>query len=82
MDEDDFGLEDPVDIISREEPEQLAEPLAPAPQQLPQDRKSLIRHFERNSPETLALARDWDDTARQLMKTREKIDAIRGTGRT
>ena len=49
------------------------EPPPPVIQPLPQDKKSLIRHLERNCPETLALARDWDDTARSLTKTHQKI---------
>ncbi|KAF8208837.1 Sas10 C-terminal domain-containing protein [Mycena galopus ATCC 62051] len=35
--------------------------------------KSLIRHLEKTSPETLALARDWEDTAESLIKTRQKV---------
>lgn len=51
----------------------------PAPKVLPPlsgDKKFLIRHLEKTSPEALALARDWDDTARNLMKTREKITKL------
>jgi len=33
-----------------------------------QDRKSLIRHLERTSPETLALAREWEDVAHDLYR--------------
>jgi len=40
---------------------------------LPTDKKSLLRHLEKTSPESLALARDWDEMARDLQKTREKI---------
>lgn len=42
-------------------------------QQLPQDRKLLIRHLEKTSPETLALARDWGDAVETLARTQEKI---------
>ncbi|KAF7299044.1 hypothetical protein MIND_00852700 [Mycena indigotica] len=45
----------------------------PAPLVEPQDTRSLIRSLEKNSPETLALARDWEDTAESLTKTRQKI---------
>jgi U3 small nucleolar RNA-associated protein 3 len=40
---------------------------------LPLDKQGLIRHLEKTSPETLALARDWDDTAWNLVKTEAKI---------
>jgi len=39
-----------------------------------QDKISSIRHLEKNSPETLALARDWEDMAWSLTKCRNKID--------
>ncbi len=51
----------------------LAEPRPQAVQQLPSDNASLIRHFERTDPESLALARDWTDTAQSLVKTKENI---------
>ena len=37
---------------------------------LPNDKKSLMRHLEKNSPEALALARDWDDSVQSLSKVR------------
>ena len=37
------------------------------------DKKSRLRHLEKTNPEALALARDWDDTARSLQKTRDRI---------
>ncbi|MGQ5675304.1 hypothetical protein ACUJ4Z_15055, partial [Lacticaseibacillus paracasei] len=40
---------------------------------LPKDRASLLRHLEKTDPESLALARDWTETAENLVKTREKI---------
>src|ERR1700720_4784318 len=46
----------------------LAELTSQSIEPLPQDKHSLIRHLEKASPETLALARDWGDTARNLMK--------------
>lgn len=51
----------------------LAEPSPPVIAPLPKDKKLLIRHLEKTSPEALALARDWDDTAQSLMRSREKI---------
>jgi U3 small nucleolar RNA-associated protein 3 len=49
------------------EPSQDIEP------SLPQDKKSLIRHLEKTSPETLALANDWEDTALKVMQLRHMI---------
>jgi U3 small nucleolar RNA-associated protein 3 len=39
----------------------------------PQDTNSLIRHLEKTSPETLALTRDWEDTAHSFMDTQAEI---------
>ncbi|EED81030.1 predicted protein [Postia placenta Mad-698-R] len=70
--DDDFGLADPVDVTA--EPEDVLTDLpAPAVQPLPQDKPSLLRHLEKTSPESLALARDWDDIARQLLQTQVKL---------
>ena len=52
---------------------ELDEPLKEITPSLPQDKRALIRHLEKTSPETLALARDWDDTAWALMKAQAKI---------
>jgi U3 small nucleolar RNA-associated protein 3 len=56
-------------MCSRDAPEESA----PTEEPVSQDPKSLIRHLEKTSPETLALARDWEDTAENLVKTRQKI---------
>lgn len=40
---------------------------------LPQDKKSLLKHLEKTSPETLALARDWDDIAHSVIRAGEKL---------
>jgi hypothetical protein len=45
---------------------------APAP--LPQDKAALLRHLEKTSPETLALARDWEDVAWALTTAQAKLD--------
>jgi U3 small nucleolar RNA-associated protein 3 len=42
---------------------------------LPTDPKDIIRHLERTSPETLALAGDWEDTAYALIKSKAKLEA-------
>lgn len=40
---------------------------------LPQDKPSLLRHLEKDSPETLALARDWDDIATTVVKAGQRL---------
>jgi U3 small nucleolar RNA-associated protein 3 len=40
---------------------------------IPQDTNSIIRHLEKTNPETLALTRDWEDTAYSLMETQAEI---------
>ncbi|KAJ6584841.1 Sas10 C-terminal domain-containing protein [Mycena capillaripes] len=73
MGDDDFGLDDVVEPIAiSDEPEDSA----PSVEPVSQDTKSLIRHLEKTSPETLALARDWEDTAESLTKTRQKIATL------
>ncbi|KAJ7459761.1 Sas10 C-terminal domain-containing protein [Mycena latifolia] len=72
MDDDDFGLDDVVEPITMDEIEDAAPQIEP----IPQDPKSAIRHLEKTSPETLALARDWEDTAESLTKTRQKIETL------
>ncbi|KAG6876363.1 hypothetical protein C0993_003659 [Termitomyces sp. T159_Od127] len=74
MDDEDFGLDDAVDIEVVNDNDVLAEPTMT--QQLPRDRKLLIRHLEKTSPETLALARDWEDAVETLSRTSEKIKRI------
>lgn len=44
-----------------------------APPSLPQDKPFLLRHLEKNSPETLALARDWDDIAATVVKAGQRL---------
>lgn len=39
------------------------------------DKKAVLQHLERENPEALALARDWDDTARNLIEMQAKIAA-------
>jgi len=44
-----------------------------ATQPIPQDKKAIVQHLERTSPETLALANDWDDIAHKLMRSQDKV---------
>ncbi|KAJ6512182.1 Sas10 C-terminal domain-containing protein [Mycena vitilis] len=75
MGDNDFGLDDVVEDIPMDAPEDPA----PSTEAAPQDVKSLIRHLEKTSPETLALARDWEDTAETLVKTRQKIASLKSS---
>jgi U3 small nucleolar RNA-associated protein 3 len=42
--------------------------------ELPQDKEAILRHLAKTTPETLALARDWEDTAIRLMKVKQSIE--------
>ena len=52
----------------------LADPAPVVLPALPNDKKSLLRHLEKNSPEALALARDWDDSVQSLSKVRATLE--------
>jgi hypothetical protein len=52
----------------------LADPAPVVLPALPNDKKSLMRHLEKNSPEALALARDWDDSVQSLLKVRITLE--------
>jgi U3 small nucleolar RNA-associated protein 3 len=84
MAEGDFGLDDTPNLDGKAETECACflwfpflanlspSDLAPVPVviiPLPQDKKSLIRHLEKTSPETLALARDWQDAVEELQES-------------
>lgn len=45
----------------------------PATPALPTDKASLMRHMEKYDPLSLALARDWEDIAYQLVETNATI---------
>lgn len=34
---------------------------------------SILRHMEKTCPETLALAQDWEDVARSVVRTEKKL---------
>ncbi|KAJ3541270.1 hypothetical protein NM688_g6111 [Phlebia brevispora] len=73
MVDDDFGLGDIPDTAPEEEFEAGTEHPPPVVENLPSDKQSLLRHLEKTNPEALALARDWDDIARTLVRTQQKI---------
>ncbi|KAJ7288434.1 Sas10 C-terminal domain-containing protein [Mycena rebaudengoi] len=72
MGDDDFGLDDAMEPTGMD----VVEESAAAVDAVPQDPKALIRHLEKTSPETLALARDWEHTAESLIKIRQKIATL------
>ncbi|KAK7690394.1 hypothetical protein QCA50_007052 [Cerrena zonata] len=74
--DDDFGLDDLTEGAAEVFDDILAEPQEPIVQTLPQDKEGLLRHLEKTNPESLALARDWDDTARSLMKAQAAMEDI------
>ncbi|KAG8722924.1 hypothetical protein FRC08_000024 [Ceratobasidium sp. 394] len=51
----------------------------PATPPLPTDKASLLRHMEKHDPLALALARDWEDTAFQVMETSAAVKEIEVT---
>ncbi|KAG6918741.1 hypothetical protein DXG01_011932 [Tephrocybe rancida] len=76
MDDSDFGLADMADAELAEEADGLAEPTPVIVQPLPHDKKLVLRHLEKTSPETLALARDWEEAIESLAKTKERIQRM------
>ncbi|KAL4250755.1 SAS10 family protein [Abortiporus biennis] len=73
--DDDFGLGDAIEEADEPEDDIAEVPVSVTPS-LPQDRPSLLRHLEKTSPEALALARDWEDVALTLVKTKAKIEEM------
>ncbi|KAF8809583.1 hypothetical protein BYT27DRAFT_7187900 [Phlegmacium glaucopus] len=76
MTDDDFGLNDNPEVIRKDVMDDIVESTTSVLPSLPTDKKGLLRHLEKTSPESLALARDWDETARNLQRTRERISKI------
>ncbi|KAF9036953.1 hypothetical protein BDZ89DRAFT_1061643 [Hymenopellis radicata] len=72
MTDDDFGFNDPIDLTGISDDEYVFSK-CPVVQQLPGDDAALIRHFEKVDPESLALARDWTDTAYSISKTQQHL---------
>ncbi|KDR82716.1 hypothetical protein GALMADRAFT_238215 [Galerina marginata CBS 339.88] len=71
--DDDFGLNDNPELENKPNPDELVDPIPLSILSVGTDKKSLLRHLEKTSPEALALARDWDDTAYSLQRTQERI---------
>lgn len=69
LDEGDFGLLDaPRTLVSPAIPD--APSVATV---LPQEPAALVRHLEKTSPETLALAREWEDVVFDLARSQQAI---------
>ncbi|KAL1748059.1 Sas10 C-terminal domain-containing protein [Schizophyllum fasciatum] len=85
MTDADFGLEDDAvggDADAGENEDfGVADAVAPA---LPSsaDPAVLVRHLEKTNPEALALARDWEDTAYSLAKTKQNLERMETVGET
>ncbi|KAG2342098.1 hypothetical protein BDR05DRAFT_1060409 [Suillus weaverae] len=74
--EDDFGLGEGLESESDAEVEDLlGEQSRPTIDASLNDKKAVLQHLERENPEALALARDWDDTAHNLIEMQAKIAA-------
>jgi U3 small nucleolar RNA-associated protein 3 len=72
--EDDFGLGEGLEPESDAEVEHSSEERSrPTIDVSLNDKKAVLQHLERENPEALALARDWDDTARNLIEMQAKI---------
>lgn len=76
MEDADFGLNDAVEVEGKPDFDDFVETAPIVISALPTDKKLLLRHLEKTSPEALALARDWDETAQLVHATREKIEQI------
>ncbi|PPQ89658.1 hypothetical protein CVT25_013845 [Psilocybe cyanescens] len=76
MKDDDFGLDDNPDLDKATETDYILDPMSSVLPSPGTDKKSLLRHLEKTSPEALALARDWDETVRNLQKTRDRITKL------
>ncbi|OAX44281.1 hypothetical protein K503DRAFT_706552 [Rhizopogon vinicolor AM-OR11-026] len=79
--EDDFGLGEGLEVETTNEVEDsLEEPSQPILKVVSGDKNAVLQHLEIENPEALALARDWDDTARNLVETQAKVAAISEKG--
>ncbi|KIK07982.1 hypothetical protein K443DRAFT_672868 [Laccaria amethystina LaAM-08-1] len=76
MGDADFGLNDAVEMEGKPDFDDFVEAPPIVISALPTDKKLLLRHLEKTSPEALALARDWDETAQLVSPTREKLQQV------
>ncbi|KAF8587581.1 hypothetical protein K439DRAFT_810748 [Ramaria rubella] len=83
MVDEDFGLDYVVDLVADDAMLEDGEfaavsssTVVPTVPTLPLDKASTIRHLEKTSPETLALAREWDDIVRDLVRVQRRLDNV------
>lgn len=82
LDDADFGLDTMAAAAAQVSTDadgmlgDVLEPETPTAPQLPQDKDSILRYLEKNSPETLALARDWDEVAHSVVRSQEKLEKM------
>ncbi|KAJ1309740.1 hypothetical protein OPQ81_006505 [Rhizoctonia solani] len=70
--DDDWGYNDVHDI----EGTTISLSAVPAVPALPTDKASLMRHMEKHDPLSLALARDWEDIAYQVIETSAAVKQV------
>ncbi|KAH8824904.1 Sas10 C-terminal domain-containing protein [Flagelloscypha sp. PMI_526] len=75
--DEDYGLEG-ISELSLNDDDALA-PSIQTNLPLLTDKNAILRHMEKTSPETLALARDWDEVARSLVKRQKQIQILEAT---
>ncbi|KAL1692827.1 Sas10 C-terminal domain-containing protein [Schizophyllum commune] len=85
MTDADFGLEDDavagdVDAGENEDFGVVDTSTVPAIPLATTDPAAILKHLEKTNPEALALARDWEDTAYNLAKAKQKLDKPEGFG--
>ncbi|TFK28027.1 hypothetical protein FA15DRAFT_665796 [Coprinopsis marcescibilis] len=71
MHDEDFGLKDAIE--AQKDDDLIEEPTVAPAQILPTEPKEIVRYLEKTNAEVLALARDWEDTAEQLIHVQKKL---------
>ncbi|KAF8527529.1 Sas10 C-terminal domain-containing protein [Hysterangium stoloniferum] len=75
--DEDYGLSDVVDLVGDNAHGDFAvieakETSTAVPETI--DKVAALHRLEKTSPETLALAREWDDVARELLRVQQRLD--------
>ncbi|KAF5389306.1 hypothetical protein D9757_003456 [Collybiopsis confluens] len=71
MNAEDFGLEDPIELEVTTDTDVLDDVRAVLP-----DKAAILHHLQKTDPESLALARDWTDSASSLVKIKQKLEQL------
>ncbi|KAG8903132.1 hypothetical protein FRB99_003675, partial [Tulasnella sp. 403] len=74
IDEDDYGLAQGYEL-DVEEDDLLREDVARPAEAVKQSKASLLKELEKSSPETLALAREWEYVAEDVVKVEKAISS-------